>query len=167
LGGHDVVEDDCARSTVPEHANPVVHAPCGKILRYGGRAMSGREGLIKTDELIELAKTLDGAAIVQLKKQELDYLIARVGLQGTLWGAWACLIAIVMIVVSPTFTSRSLLDGWQLVAIVAVMVISVVFYGAFIFQRALKADGSVGSSRFSLESSTTSAKTHPRIATGN
>jgi hypothetical protein len=127
--------------------------------------MSEREGLIKTDELIELAKTLDEAAIVQLKKQELDYLIARVGLQGTLWGAWACLIVVTLIVLSPTFTSRNIIEGWQIVAIVGVMVVSVVFYGAFIFQRALKADGAVGSTKFSLGTATITGKA--RAAAGD
>jgi len=89
--------------------------------------MAEREGLIKTDELIELTKTVSEEGIVQLKKQELDYLVARVGLQGTLWGAWACLVVIVLIVLSPTFTSRNIIEGWQIVAIVAVMVVSVVF----------------------------------------
>jgi hypothetical protein len=123
--------------------------------------MAEREGLIKTDELIELTKTVSEEGIVQLKKQELDYLVARVGLQGTLWGAWACLVVIVLIVLSPTFTSRNIIEGWQTVAIVAVMVVSVVFYGAFIFQRALKAGGRFGSTDFSLETPLTAKVPKP------
>jgi hypothetical protein len=44
----------------------------------------------------------------------------------------------VLIVLSPTFTPRNLVEGWQVVTIVASMVISIVAYGAFIFNRALQ-----------------------------
>jgi hypothetical protein len=112
--------------------------------------MSEREGLIKTGELIQPGQTLSEDAIVRLKKQELDYLIARVGLQGTLWGAWACLVVIVLIVLSPTFTERNIIEGWEIVAIVAVMVVSIVFYGAFIFDRALTTSAKMGPNEFEM-----------------
>jgi hypothetical protein len=68
---------------------------------------------------------------------------------------------IVLIVLSPTFTSRNIIEGWQIIAIVAIMVVSVVFYGAFIFQRALKGGGRVGSADFSLETPLTAKVPEP------
>ena len=72
-----------------------------------------REGLSELQHLIQPGRELSEEAITRMKKQEHDYLIARIGLQGTLWGAWACLIVIVLIVVSPTFTSRNVVEGWK------------------------------------------------------
>jgi hypothetical protein len=113
--------------------------------------MSKREGLIEAEQLIQPGRELSEDAIIRLKKQEHDYLIARVGLQGTLWGAWACLIVIVLIVVSPAFTTRNVVEGWEIVAIVVAMVGSIVFYGTFIFQRALNVIGDLKTMKFGAE----------------
>jgi len=72
-----------------------------------------------------------------LKAQEHDYLIARVGLQGTLLGAFGCLVIIGLIVASPAFIAHPVIEGWQIVTIVLAMVGAIVFYGTFIFKRAL------------------------------
>jgi hypothetical protein len=74
---------------------------------------------------------------IALKKLEYDYLIARLGLQGTLWGAWASLVAIVAIVAVQVITERYIIQGWALAATVATIVVSVTAYGAFIFHSAL------------------------------
>jgi uncharacterized membrane protein len=89
--------------------------------------------------------------VLLLKKQEHDYLIARIGLQGTLWGAWGCLIVIVLIVISPAFTTRNILEGWQIVAMTGIMVSAIVFYGTFIFKRALTGTATIGGMVISLE----------------
>jgi hypothetical protein len=112
--------------------------------------MSGREGLIEADKLISPGRELSEETILLLKKQEYDYLIARVGLQGTLWGAWACLAVIGLIIVSPIFATRNIVEGWQIVTIVVTMVGAIVFYGTFIFKRALNATGAIGTTRFSV-----------------
>lgn len=112
--------------------------------------MSEREGLIDVDKLIQPGRELSEDTVLLLKKQEHDYLIARVGLQGTLWGAWACLIVIALIVLSPTFTARNVVEGWQVVTIVVAMVSAIVFYGTFIFKRALTAGGNIGNTAFSV-----------------
>lgn len=112
--------------------------------------MSEKEGLIEVDTLIQPGRELSEETIIRLKKQEHDYLIARIGLQGTLWGAWACLVVIVLIVVSPAFTSGSVIEGWQIVTIVVAMVGAIVFYGTFIFKRALTATGTIGQTVFSV-----------------
>ncbi len=110
--------------------------------------MSKREGLIEADQLLQPGRELSEDAIIRLKKQEHDYLIARIGLQGTLWGAWACLIVIVLIVISPAFTTRKVVEGWEVVAIVIAMVSSIVFYGTFIFKRALNVTGDFARMKF-------------------
>src|SRR3954453_17607471 len=112
--------------------------------------LSKREGLVEIDKLIHPGSQLSEDAIFALKKQEHDYLIARVGLQGTLWGAWACLIVIGLIILSPWLINKTVVDGWQVVAIVAIMMGAVVFYGTFIFKRALTASGTFGKSVFTV-----------------
>src|SRR3954453_7052377 len=101
-----------------------------------------REGLLDNTKLIQDGRELSEEAIISLKKLEYDYLIARVGLQGTLWGTWAALAALVIIVLSPMFTTRNVVSGSGLVVIVVVMVVAIVAYGAFIFDRALSVTAS-------------------------
>ena len=113
--------------------------------------MAEREGLIEFEKLIRSGQELSEETVLLLKKQEHDYLIARVGLQGTLWGAWACLVVILLIVLSPAFTARSILEGWQVVAVVGIMVCAIVFYGTFIFKRALTGKATIGDTVISLE----------------
>jgi len=72
-----------------------------------------------------------------LAKLQYDYQLARLGLQGTLYGAWASLAAIVAIAVVQVAIDRYVVQGWAFVAMVAVVVVPVTFYGAFIFDRAL------------------------------
>jgi hypothetical protein len=117
--------------------------------------MAEREGLIEIDKLIHPGQQLGEETVLLLKKQEHDYLIARIGLQGTLWGAWGCLIVIVLIVISPAFTTRNILDGWQVVAMAGIMVGAIVFYGTFIFKRALTGTATIGNTVISLETQQT------------
>src|SRR5580704_11438703 len=113
--------------------------------------MAEREGLIEIDKLIHPGQEVSEETVLLLKKQEHDYLIARIGLQGTLWGAWGCLIVIVLIVISPAFTTRNILEGWQIVAMTGIMVSAIVFYGTFIFKRALTGTATIGGMVISLE----------------
>src|SRR5205814_8850126 len=59
-------------------------------------------------------------------------------------GAWACLIVIVVIVLLPIFTTEPVVKGWEIVVIVIAIVGAIVFYGTFIFKRALTATGQIG-----------------------
>jgi hypothetical protein len=111
--------------------------------------MTEREGLI-VDKLIQPGRELSEETIILLQKQEHDYLIARVGLQGTLWGACGCLIVIVLIVGSQSLMAQNVIEGWQIVTIVATMVGAIVFYGTFIFKGALTATGAFGKTAFSV-----------------
>lgn len=86
---------------------------------------------VKDDHLSE-------QAIVELKKLEYDHLLASKGLNGTLYGACASLLAIIALIFAPTITQRDIVTGWQLVCIVGFLGGAVVFYGAFIFNRALR-----------------------------
>jgi hypothetical protein len=74
---------------------------------------------------------------VALTKLENDYRIARLGLQGTLWGAWASLAALVAIVGVQVWAEHYIVQGWAFTAMVAAIVIPVTAYGAFIFHEAL------------------------------
>jgi hypothetical protein len=81
---------------------------------------------------------LSEQAVIQLQKLEYDHLLASKGLNGTLYGAWASLFAIIVLIFAPMVTERDIVTGWQLVAIVGFLAGAVVFYGAFIFNRALR-----------------------------
>ena len=103
-------------------------AECPKAIWHAGTGNRAMD--IKQEQLSE-------QAIVQLQKLEYDHLLASKGLNGTLYGAWASLLTIVFLIFAPTITERDVVTGWQLVFIVAFLVGAVVFYGAFIFNRAL------------------------------
>jgi hypothetical protein len=76
-------------------------------------------------------------AYIALRKLEYEHSLARLGLQGTLWGAWAILLVILAIVFTPVFSSKTIVEGSDLVWLVAALVVPVVLYGAFIFHAAL------------------------------
>jgi hypothetical protein len=99
--------------------------------------MSKLNGLIDSDKLILPGRVLCEKTIVALNKQELDYKLAQSCLYGTLAGALLCLVVIALIVASPTFTTRNIIQGWEIVAIVIAMIVAIVIYGVFIFNRAL------------------------------
>src|SRR5438477_13181906 len=52
----------------------------------GAQPMAYKEGLIDVDKLLQPGRELSEQTVILLKKQEHDFLIARIGLQGTLWG---------------------------------------------------------------------------------
>jgi hypothetical protein len=92
---------------------------------------------------------------VNLVKIEASFTIARLGLQGTLIGAIFCVLTTVAIVYSPVLLTRDIIEGWQIVSVVGLMVAALVFFGAFVFQRALAF--SAGGDRFRLGASTSVA----------
>jgi hypothetical protein len=73
-----------------------------------------------------------------LAKLKYDYELARLGLKGTLWGAWASIFLILVITIAEVSTNRFVVQGWPYTAMFAVATLSVTIYGAFIFNRALK-----------------------------
>jgi hypothetical protein len=87
--------------------------------------------------------SLDDRTQITLTKLRYDHEIARLGLQGTLWGAWASLAALVVIVIAQVMTERYVVQGWAFAVMAAVMAMSVTFYGAFIFDRALNISAKV------------------------
>jgi len=62
-----------------------------------------------------------------LARLQYDHKLARLGLQGTLWGAWAALVAIVTIAVVQVAINRYVVQGWAFTGMVAVIVIPVTF----------------------------------------
>ena len=83
---------------------------------------------------------LSEQAIVELQRLDYNHQLASKGLNGTLFGACASVLAILVLIFAPVVTGAHVVTGWQLVAIVALLGASVVFYGAFIFNRALSLD---------------------------
>jgi hypothetical protein len=83
---------------------------------------------------------LSEQAIVELQRLDYNHQLASKGLNGTLFGACASVLAILVLIFAPAITGVQVVDGWQLVAIVAMLGAAVVFYGAFIFNRALSID---------------------------
>jgi hypothetical protein len=81
---------------------------------------------------------------VILAKLYYDNQLARLGLQGTLWGAWASLFAIATIAVVQVVFDRYVIKDWAFFAMVTVIVTSVTFYGVFIFNRALTVSAEIG-----------------------
>jgi hypothetical protein len=78
---------------------------------------------------------------IALAKLQYDHQLARFGLGGTLYGAFASLCAIVVIDLAQIITGKYIVDGWAFAGMVAVIVIPITFYGAFIFNRALSIEG--------------------------
>ena|SRR5438477_12660085 len=87
--------------------------------------------------------TLSESTYLALRKLEYDHSLARLGLQGTLWGAWAALATIMVIVFMPVFSPIRVVEHWEIVGMVVAFVVPIVFYGAFIFSRALKVTGKI------------------------
>jgi hypothetical protein len=98
----------------------------------------------KNSKLITDDRVLSEETIVTLKKLEYDYEIGRLALRGTLTGACAAFFLIVLIIFAPIITKKDIVEGWQLVSIVALVAGAVLFYGAFVFNRALSLTGNVG-----------------------
>ena len=85
---------------------------------------------------------------IALAKLQFDHQLARFGLGGTLYGAFASLAAIVIIALAQIMTGRYVVEGWAFAGMVAVIVIPVTFYGAFIFNRALSVEGKIKGAAF-------------------
>jgi hypothetical protein len=98
-----------------------------------------------------LPERLTEEAYITLRKLEYDHSLARLGLQGTLWGAWAALITLIVIVIAPLLGSPAAVQGWEFVAVVAAFVVPIVAYGAYIFSRALKISAQVSKTGAQLE----------------
>jgi hypothetical protein len=73
---------------------------------------------------------------IALAKLKYDYDLACLGLQGTLMGAAASLVAIVTIVVAQVATERYVVQGWAFTTMVGVLATAVTAYGVFIFRAA-------------------------------
>lgn len=92
-------------------------------------------------------------AYIALRKLEYDHSLARLGLQGTLWGALVSLLTILVIVLMPLFSEAVVVQRWEVVGVVAVFVIPITAYGAFIFDRAMKISGTVSKEGTTVQAS--------------
>lgn len=120
--------------------------PTIRPLGATGDAASGSDTNVK--DLAELVRgeggpippeRLSEEAFVRLRLQELqyDHALALTGLRGTLYGAFGAFLTIIFIVGAPAFTKAVVIGHWELVVLVATIVVCVTFYGAFIFKQAL------------------------------
>ena len=102
-----------------------------------------------------LPERLTEDAYIRLKKLEYDYTLARVGLTGTLWGAWAILVTILVVVLVPVFSpsAKSIVSGSEVVWMVVAFVVPVVFYGSFIFGVALFLSAKLGKHEIGVQGS--------------
>ena len=67
-----------------------------------------------------------------------------------------------MIVLMPVFSSLALVQRWEVVGVVAAFVVPIVFYGAFIFSRALKISAKIDKAGGSFEGLTGEERREPR-----
>jgi hypothetical protein len=95
---------------------------------------------------------------IVLAKLDNDHKLARLGLQGTLYGACGSLIAIVAIAVIQVLTGRNIIEGWAFAFMVLFFVAPVALYGSFIFKRTL--DISAGIASTTLRAKTESREPH-------
>ena len=85
-----------------------------------------------------LPERLSEETYIALRKLEGDHVLGRTGLRGTLYGLMAALLTLLMIVFMPVYSSKIIVEGWQVVAMVGVFIIPVMFFGSFVFDRALR-----------------------------
>jgi hypothetical protein len=83
-------------------------------------------------------------------KLQYDNQLASLGLQGTLWGAWAALAAIFLIALVQVLFNRFVIQGWAFAGMVGAIVVPVALYGAFIFNRAITISGESGKDKQSI-----------------
>jgi hypothetical protein len=103
-------------------------------------------------EIVPLRLSED--AYIALRKLEYDHALASLGLQGTLWGTIGCLITILAIVLLPAFSPLAVVQRWEVVGVVGAFVLPVVFYGSFVFSRALKVSAKIDKAGGAFEGST-------------
>jgi preprotein translocase subunit SecF len=87
----------------------------------------------------------------ELKSLELQNQVANFGLQGTLWGTWAALGAIVLIALVQIFFNRYVVQGFAFATMVGTIAIPVALYGAFIYNRSLSLAAKMKSGEFSAK----------------
>ena len=90
---------------------------------------------------------------IVLAKLQYDHELAQLGLSGTLKGACAALVAIVVIAAVQIWLDRYVVQGWSFAALVAAIVVPITFYGAFIFKRALDVSARIEKSGGSFSAS--------------
>jgi hypothetical protein len=93
-----------------------------------------------------------------------DHQLGRYGLQGTLYGAFAALLAIVIIAVVQALTDRYIVRDWAFASMTAVIIIPVIYYGTFVFKRTLKVGTDLtNEGSFSLRTETGGDDTRNRV----
>jgi hypothetical protein len=98
-----------------------------------------------------MTMTNESSNEVVLAKHKLDYELARFGLGGTLYGSFAALLALVIIVLAQVITGRFVIEGWAFAAMASTIVIAVILYGAFIFNRFVSIEGKTKGASFKTE----------------
>src|SRR5260370_41347737 len=69
------------------------------------------------------------------EKLRLDHELGRYGLLGTFYGAMGALFAVVIIAIAQIVSGRNVVEGWSFTALVGIIMVPVIAYGAFAFNR--------------------------------
>ena len=85
---------------------------------------------------------------VTLEELRLANDLGRYGLKGTLYGTYAALLAIVIIALAQIVTGKTVVGGWAFTALVFVIVLPIVCFGAFVFNRVFSIEGRVAGHTF-------------------
>jgi hypothetical protein len=85
---------------------------------------------------------------VALEQLKLNNDLGRYGLKGTLYGTYAALGAIVIIALAQMITGKTVVEGWAFAALVFIIVLPVVCFGAFVFNRVFSIEGRVAGNTF-------------------
>jgi len=75
---------------------------------------------------------------VRVKQVELPIELARLGLRGTLTGAIAGMILVVILGFIGAFSEKAQITGTHLCILAGIICATVVFFGAFVFQRSVQ-----------------------------
>ena len=82
---------------------------------------------------------------IALARLKYDHDLAKEGLKGTLWGAWAALIAIVLITFMQIVYDRYVIKDWAFFGMVTIIAVAIMLYGAYIFKQAFRITTRYGS----------------------
>jgi hypothetical protein len=88
----------------------------------------------------------------ELRKAELSIELAKIGLQGTLVGALAGGMVVVMLALIGMYSDRIQITGLDLCIILGIVAAAVTFYGAFVFQQSLAIRGDWERKKVSIQS---------------
>src|SRR5213593_2667838 len=95
---------------------------------------------------------------LSLKETQLLVDLAKYGLRGTLFGAFAGMIFILLLTAPALWLNNYILTGWHICVITGLLSLAVILYGAFVFNQQVKIAASMKDSNINIESGGRTAK---------